>query len=740
MGFGAKTKFAFKIESSFGTPVTVGSGDLVSAKSGSIAPQEDVGRQQRDFGGRKMPVTKKVGGFGSVELELHYGAVLQILASALGQSHNANSPYNTGTVYRHYLEPVLGKLAGDWSAFDDSSSSSRCTTGILAVDRDGVISQLEGAYPTSFELRFLNGICSGTVQVEAKKYEHKPSENTSSSSWTLPSGDAVVFADAQIFIKLKDEFVVTASNNVVVVNEGSAAVNITLTEDTYSGETLADHIEAQLNASSSLSNNYWVEYRPGQRKFFIYSSASFRVEGANTSMTADDLLGFRQTTGYANFHASDYLAKPSTISDFGSGDALVAASATVQFSRTVVAKTDASSGKRIPVPHVTDFNCSGVITLHHHEDLDIIEKAGYFSTYEMKIVATSGDYKMNIYLPQVFFNKPTAGVPGPAQIRPTLPFVAVDPAIVNVSAFVNLDANNYFLKPMPDFPSATDEACYAFASMGRKLYATSLSSASATIYLYRLDYNSWSVETSWANDISRAMTSWKGSIYIGCKNGKIKQWDGSTLTDVYTYSTVEWVDFEVFDDKLWAISNTGVIAYTSDGTTWTNSYTGGTAGWMLKVYDGELYAVVTATTGKVLAYNSGTWSTSYDFGASYSWMSLEIFNRRLYAVGDSNLREYDGSSWSSLTAFTTTMRYIKAFGGYLFAFPDGASQDIYVYDVANQSQAALTSSFGKTINRQPFVFEGKLLVSTTDIKPYFYENPRRLFITLENDVSSNPLS
>jgi hypothetical protein len=104
-----------------------------------------------------------------------------------------------------------------------------------------------------------------------------------------------------ILAKFNGNFTVTASNKTLYINDG-ADKTITLTEASYTGTTLASHIQTQLNASSS---SWTVTYSTSTYKFTIARGASGTLRFSQTSNAAWDLLGY---TASSNATGTSFVA------------------------------------------------------------------------------------------------------------------------------------------------------------------------------------------------------------------------------------------------------------------------------------------------------------------------------------------------------------------------------------------------------------------------------------------------
>lgn len=98
-------------------------------------------------------------------------------------------------------------------------------------------------------------------------------------------------------------FVVTASNNLIYLNDGSDKT-ATLTEGTYTYSTLATHVAEQLNAVSA----DWLcsyDFAGGTFKFTISCGSSATLRYSVTTTAAWDMLGF---TGESDTTATSFVA------------------------------------------------------------------------------------------------------------------------------------------------------------------------------------------------------------------------------------------------------------------------------------------------------------------------------------------------------------------------------------------------------------------------------------------------
>lgn len=243
---------------------------------------------------------------------------------------------------------------------------------------------------------------------------------------------------------------------------------------------------------------------------------------------------------------------------------------------------------------------------------------------------------------------------------------------------------------------------------GEYLYAGTGRAIDGNATVYRYDGNEWKliggqgVNNSWPENTYRqvmSMSSYKGKLIVGTGNlgsgsrmdGAVWQWDGTTWTQIggngvnsswnvppnTHYGEVD--SLATLDNYLYAglggAANDGEV-WRWDGTSWTkiggDSLNGGWTNYVervqtMSIYGGKLVAGLGsgAGDGEVWQWSGSSWSRIAGKGLNSSWdsagppyivesvESLMSYNGKLYAglgnsVGDGNLWEFDGTSWTQV--------------------------------------------------------------------------------------------
>lgn len=113
--------------------------------------------------------------------------------------------------------------------------------------------------------------------------------------------DAINSAAAGVtasIVKESSSFVIDASNNVIVFNDGTADRTATIAEGTYTYSGLATAIQTALNSAPGTTNTFTVEYDTTLSKFKITNSAGpdVNILWGSAYTTAEQILGFDPTT------------------------------------------------------------------------------------------------------------------------------------------------------------------------------------------------------------------------------------------------------------------------------------------------------------------------------------------------------------------------------------------------------------------------------------------------------------
>lgn len=185
------------------------------------------------------------------------------------------------------------------------------------------------------------------------------------------------------------------------------------------------------------------------------------------------------------------------------------------------------------------------------------------------------------------------------------------------------------------------------------------------------------------------LKEYKGRLYLAGSNRnsgllKIKAYDGTTFTDVFSGGAGTFRTAEIINDVLY-FGGTGGRIVGFDGTTWNTGLTNAPI-WPLTTaqtimdlisYEGKMYAAIGGgRQGNVQSFdvNTNTWERIYLLPntSGFGIYSLEVFNDKLLAA--------DGGSGDNGTRiiYTPNMRYEKRTAAGIFDTSDGNIREITI--------------------------------------------------------------
>jgi len=235
---------------------------------------------------------------------------------------NVQAVFGQGTLETS-SNPLDMAIEGDgFFILKDTSGAQYYTrAGQFTLDKDGNIVNPEGLL---LQGKLLTGTQAGQVSTINVASLNSPPNQTSSVEIAANLNSATTAKDP--LSGTADSFTIDASNNTIIFDEGGGNLTATIATGTYDGAGLATAVANALNAAGALT--YTVTYTAGADgrppKFVISATGNFTPHWADSSTTAEQILGFRSITpsaAAASFTA-DYVAtgfdpnKASSTSDF----------------------------------------------------------------------------------------------------------------------------------------------------------------------------------------------------------------------------------------------------------------------------------------------------------------------------------------------------------------------------------------------------------------------------------------
>lgn len=686
-------------------------------------------------------------GRGSIVVEAHTN-LTALLAAALGYSHQ-NSPVSLGSgMYRHYFEPDSDTATREGTIYDGTSPATLVRSGTLCVEKGGIIFQFVGTRVLSTSFSLGNGRPSFNFRLVCKRIGQDESPNTLSSTWSFPTGLFVAWKDSvKVWLRRRDTFTISTANDSLAVSDSGGTDTVTVSRISYSGGHLARALEIALNASTVLNGVYTVAYDERRRRFIFRCSEDCQILGAHANTKMEEVIGFPQNTSSGRLHFSEKDAKPDGYTAFDSGDYVSVSDISWQFDPGLEnSPTDYDTWGMISEPWARKNRRLSVrLQLPKFQSDQFTRDAEFGTIYEMKVelpgyydgVVPGTPHKMQFYFPALALRREDANVDGPQLIKEKLDFMAESPDFIDLTNFA---PGEYFCRSMPASAMTTVSAVGSYN--GKLVIGGQTNVPSYVVYIE--DGDTWASVTSSLGSIPKCFRQFGDKLYIGCDDGKIYSWDGSSLTQVYDFSTQGVADLELYAEKLYAIGDSdGTVIETTDGSTWTSVWSpGATKSWRLKNYNGYLWATIATTVTQVYRYDGSSWASMLIHSSLTNYASLCVHRGLLYVSLDDHLKEWRewASVWKNYDAFDdiTDAKHIESFAGNLLVWRAATGGEIYLYDLEGEFES-IFYGWGKTIQEKPIVLNGRLMMPINSSAPMYYAKPKEMFLVLQNEDSSNPL-
>lgn len=754
-GQGATSKAAFKVEgtTAWGTSTDCGAGDQIHFISESISHAiEQAGAIHKDgnVGAKSLyPIFKKYGG--DLLVEGFYAGLERLLVVALGESHQDNSPVAvTTTTYEHYLWPSPDLSTRAFNGYEMQTPSGNAQRrGTLCFEKDTSVWELTSAMINAMNFEATPERITFTFSIAGKTLTFDSATNPNSSAWTLPSNtEQILWDDMTIYLKARDLFTISASNDNFVIDDGGGDVTLDIADGTYTGYELAQAIADACNAHVSVSGVYKCQYDEHLRKFRLFTTdgQTFSVSGASGSHDMGTTIGMTVDSTTAVETRSNRMAVPDSYAAFDSDDQIGVSKITFAHENNLdIESQDSESDLEILEPERNGFRrITGTIEIPRYKDDTWTKAANGSTTYELLISFTgsaidSENYELKIHFPSIIITNADAPITGPELIKQTLAFEAQVPDII--------DWSNFNFTSYQRLESQAEAANILTVGVGPDgIY---VGETGGVISIWNPLDGSFTSSTDVVSNL-RSLKAFSNKMFAGTAVGEIfVQTNGvwSLSTDL---TSGNMITFEVFNNQLFClVGDTGEVIYYPDGdTSWSSSTdTTSTDANDLQEYNGNLYMAGSdgATFTRVYEFDGAThltgWTTSTDIGAGSSVQAMCVHDGLLYVSYGSVLLSFDGTNWETVdAAIGFSPVWMQSWKGQLMMLNSATNGDFYYYDFNSGAPVAIDA----TINISAPTIETKIIndkvffpQNTTTF--HMYEPIQDILITIQNRNATNPL-
>jgi hypothetical protein len=667
-----------------------------------------------------------------------------LLACALGMSHQNLSPVSTSTDARkHYAEPSDDMSGRGFTNYEmNTPSGDVYRRGTLCFEKSTSVWEYTSSMIDSLNFEAAPDGVKWTLTIAARSQAQNSGTNPNSSSWTLPTiGSRVMWDDLTVYIKPRDEFTITSSNDNVVIYEAS---NITLdiADGTYTGYELAQAIAAAANADVTLAGNYHAEYEEETRRFRIWTDATNIIIRGTGDMNST--IGFPATdTTSAMFQLSPFPARPINYVAFAAGDKLGVSKISWGLVNNLdIESQDSESDLLILEPERNGFReVTGSIEIPRYKTDEFLKAVNGFTTYQMwvyfKGAAINSKFEeYNFYFPQIKFTNTQIPISGPEVLKQTLTFSAQ--MAYNYLELMNFAFGEYTVRVSAAFTAA----CNAIGAYKDGLYG---GDAAGRIYKYNPQSGTISTSCDVGTQTTYSIKMYKGDLYVGMDAGLIYKYNGTTQTWSLSCDSGAAIisDLAEYADYLYALEYTTGRVIRSSGTTWSSSCdTTSTQGRALAAYAGSLYMLGSdgSTFTRVYKYNAATWTTSCSLSVGGSARGdLCVHDGYLYAAANQTIYRHDGTNWVSLGSMGIDIKRLVSFRGNLLIVQDSAGQIIYVLHNQQASVFQITSGSFTLGTGKPVEYEGTLFFPTSTTTLRMFVPIKDIMLATQNRLTTNPL-
>lgn len=738
---GYKIKAAFAIEKieSLGDATTVS--DMLHIVAESIIPKMAVEALPASDG-MVIGIDRVVEHSGEVTLEAHYDGIAPLMIF-MGREHEV-SPISKGSgAYLHYVEFDRDVGTRPKMYLDKySPSGSLQRRGTLVIDKSVEIWEYASCFVSDLTIDINMQRVNFVLTFQPTVLANSNLVNTSSSSWSLPDGSRLKLQDATVYLKPLSQFTLSASKTLTFQEFGSANINTaTVTSGTYYGRELAKALEAAMRSVSDFGWKYWVEYVPELRRFWIIGEGSFQITGG----TISEIIGYK-THGYQTEHYSDFMAKADGQAVYDSTYEVQVAALSINASRQFEWQSATEYPLRSEPSEGGASQITGTIErVRYGNDFlsDVSRLVGDLFSMRVEftgeLIGGSNYEEFIIDLPVVKLTPVEASVNGAEVLQQRLTFQAVSPTVG--FDFKNYGEGEYFLRYVT--APGTVEAIGIYQD---RLYA--VCTVSSLHKLYQLDDTGFTYLADVPVEVS-AMREWDGYLWLGTVGTQVYFFDGEDVSLSGSLSGVtSVVDFEAYDDKLFAIDSATGDVWVFD-TTWSKSYSNPSSpksGMALRTYGDKLYAALRQSDWKVFEYDGTSWVESLAFSAGTGKGDLLVHGGYLWAcanfTGFANLYRYDGSSWTAVTGTSANnKRRLISLGGEILFTYKGTSSDgaLYHYDVGSQAETLIRDLSVNFQDSRPVVYDNVVFIPASSSNLYYYDPLKVMVLKFQNKNSANYL-
>ena len=750
-GQGVTSKAAFKIETgAWGSAITCGAGNQIHIISESVKPSTEYESSVHlDGRGGVNSIYNTIKKYqGETVIEGHYSGMEALLACALGASHQDVSPVSTSTdANRHWFD-----LSNDLSlrAFDNyemnTPSGNAIRRGTLAFEKTVSIHENASSVINTLSMEATPERVTLTMNIASHTQAYENSTNTDSSTWTVPTGDQILFDDMTVYIKARDEFTIAAANDTFIIDEGGGDITLDIADDTYTGYGLAMAIALAANDSGSLSGVYDMDYDENNRAFKIFTTNSQTFSVTGTTMQMATTVGMTVDSDTALITRSNFDAEAIFPTAFDSGDKIGVSQISWSLENALdIESQDSESSLKILEPERNGWRkVTGSIEIPRYQNDTFLKAANGSTTYMINIeysgaAIDSENQEFVAYIPQFRITNASAPIAGPEIIKQTLAFEAHVP--INFFDFVNFTEGAYFWR-------VTAAAAVGVDCLG--VYTDGMYGGSGESTIVKWDGTSWSTNTDLGTNGIHSIKQFDGKLYVGGDAGTLfrsttgasDSW--STNTNIGTGIIKDMIQF---GDYLYFLERpTGKVfrSSTGDKDDWSSSTdTTATTADSLETYGGALYMIGSdgATFTRVYTTTTGAldaWSTSCDFGVGVSTVSLIEHRGKLYASGAFTIYVYDGTTWTSLGSTGKSIKHLVSYRGQLLIVVN--SEDVYIVDTTDATNITnIYSALSISPAEKPLIYDGNLFIADGDTTVNYFKPMKELAISNQSELGTNPL-
>lgn len=716
----------------YGVPVTLGAGDGVYLVSHSLTQTADLSKSTH-FAGitANSPIKRAEIIEGTLTLEPRYND-LRLLVAAVGLTPPGFSPIGS---YAHYVEPsAINTRTPDYFDTAETAPTVLRNRFTYLVGTENKAYQVEGCFATGFSLQMDFNTQRLTVPFAGRFLSIDDDANPDIDDLTLPDSDLINLKDAKVYVKTLDGLELSASKTLDVSDSGGST-SITLPAGKYSCSRIASYFSTALNRNSTLNGNYRVFYDFELRRFIFESDESSSILGTGT---INDSIGYTSASTSKTRHVGDS-APEIYWTGFLPTDLLGVSAVSVEYVRNDRREMSAFSYLGIDEPIRGDDSLRVTLTMPRYSGDFLIQEGNSGGSFSIQI-RFSKTKIFNLYIPCAYISSVDTPISGPGVASVTITFEAMlnrslfDPFVMStVSSFTWREASKGL---------SVNDSVLAVGSYNDRLHIGGENSG--TPFFKRISENAISSDLgSYGGTYGspRSMIEHRGKLYISDATGNVASWDGSTLSSVYASVSGHFKRMISWNGKLYGIESTTGYLKSYDGTSWTteNTFGGSTAGYDICAYNGYIYCLIKkSSTTRLYKFIVGTGASEiHDFGGDYTNAHMCRFDQKVWAVANTALLGYDGTTKNSKTV-SENMADMIEYNGHLVFLPVDKTSGAKFFDFANNADDSFSSAFSSSIQGRSVKINNKIIFPADDLI-ICYSGIPSFFLRITNDISSNPL-